>query len=229
MKLLREAQGNHVAEPVVKTLATAVDQRLSSSRTLTAEEVAELQRKSSDAAFGDLFRSACVPRLHAEKLAAVSDVVGPWREKLDYLKAKLGSGFLIGLLGVRGTGKTQLAVQLLAECCRSGQRCHYIKALDLFRDIRACFRDDGPNERETVRRFSGYKLLVVDEAHERSHNDFERRTLTNILDHRYDARVDTLLVSNETLEAFTSAIGPSVVSRINEVGEVIECTWPSFR
>jgi hypothetical protein len=36
-------------------------------------------------------------------------------------------------------------------------------------------------------------------------------------------------VSNQTRLAFAKSMGSSVVSRIHEAGEVIECEWGSFR
>jgi DNA replication protein DnaC len=69
----------------------------------------------------------------------------------------------------------------------------------------------------------------IDEAHERGSTDWENRTLTNIIDHRYDAMRCTLLLSNQSKEQFAESVGPSVTSRILETGEAIICNWPSFR
>lgn len=204
---------------------------------MSAEELAELegkreesQREAALAAHRLRLVNALVPKRHAEIINTIADQAeGPWLERFETLRSRLGEGFLVGIVGSRGTGKTQLGVGLINARCLRGFECRYIKLLDLFRVIRSCFREGGPDEVQMVKQFTGYALLVIDEAHERGHTDFERRTLTNILDHRYDAKLDTILLSNETAEAFAASVGPSVVSRINEVGEVIECNWPSFR
>lgn len=141
----------------------------------------------------------------------------------------MAEGGLVVLLGKRGTGKTQLAVCLLAEACRAGKTGRYLKALDLFREIRNCYRKDGPSELETVDKLCGLGCLVLDEAHERSDSEWENRTLTNIIDRRYDAVRSTVLVSNMDKAGFAESVGPSIVSRIHECGRTKVCDWASFR
>jgi DNA replication protein DnaC len=137
---------------------------------------------------------------------------------------------LVVLLGPRGVGKSQLAVCLLADICiATSKAVKYMKALDLFRTIRACYRADGADEARTVDQIIRYAGLVIDEAHVRSDTDWENRTLENVLDHRYDGSRPTFLISNLSEPDFCSAIGMSVVSRIQESGHAVVCDWPSFR
>jgi len=89
--------------------------------------------------------------------------------------------------------------------------------------------DSAESERDVVDRYCRYRLLIIDEAHERGHTDYEGRTLKQIIDRRYDGKFDSLLVSNETREVFAQAVGDSVVSRIHETGSAVECDWRSFR
>ena len=72
-------------------------------------------------------------------------------------------------------------------------------------------------------------LLIVDELQEAKGSDFESRTLTAIIDGRYDRSVDTLIITNLTADAMGEALGPSIVSRMRETGGAIDCVWPSFR
>lgn len=178
---------------------------------------------------GAYWRESGVPERHKSKTLMRHESTGPWGEQYRRLKDSLSTGPLIALLGKRGTGKTQLAVDLLADSCCAGGRVKYLKSLDLFREIRTCFRKDGPNEVDTVDRFCKYATLVIDEAHERSDSEWENRTLTNIIDRRYDSMRATILVSNMTKDAFGSAVGPSIVSRMHETGIVVVCDWESFR
>lgn len=140
------------------------------------------------------------------------------------------TSLLVALLGDRGCGKTQLAVAVLRAACSSLVPCRYVVAADLFRELRCSFRDGGPSELEVLAPYRSAGVLVIDELHERAHSDFERREFVNLIDHRYRECRPTLLISNEQVSAFEEAVGPSVASRINEVGEAIICEgWPNFR
>jgi DNA replication protein DnaC len=175
------------------------------------------------------WRDSGVPDLHRGKTLDRHNSGGAWGKTYRRLRDSLGEKSLIVLLGKRGTGKTQMAVDLMADICLAGQPVQYIKTMDLFREIRGCYRNDGPDEIKTVYRFCRYAGLVLDEAHERSDSDWENRTLTNIIDRRYDAQRTTILVSNMNKDGFAQAVGASIVSRIHEVGEVVICDWDSFR
>jgi DNA replication protein DnaC len=152
-----------------------------------------------------------------------------WARTYSRLREKLEDGSIIVLLGNRGTGKTQMAVDLLSDICDQLHSVRYLKMMDLFREIRCCYRKDGPNEVSVVDAFCKVWGLVLDEAHERSDSEWENRTLTNIIDRRYDNNKTTILVSNMAAEPFAKAIGDSAISRIRECGEVVICNWPSFR
>jgi len=173
------------------------------------------------------------PSRHIDKLAEITAnrEESRWWSTFQRLYAALGQGFVSALLGPRGPGKTQLAVCLACAALRRDPNwgVTYVRAADLFRELRASFRRHGPDEREIVAEYARPRLLVIDEAHERGHSAFELSALSNLIDIRYGDKLDTLLISNETREGFSEAIGPSVVSRIQETGGAIICDWPSFR
>jgi DNA replication protein DnaC len=175
------------------------------------------------------WRDANIPERHKAKTRDRHTAEGLWADTYRRLSEMMDMGPLVVLVGARGTGKTQMAVDLLADICNRAQAVRYCKAMDLFREIRDCFGRDRPRELEVVDRFCRYAGLVIDEAHERSDSECENRTLTNIIDRRYDAMRTTILISNLTKEVFAQAVGPSIVSRVTEAGEVVTCDWPSFR
>ncbi len=154
---------------------------------------------------------------------------GPWWAKAQTLEALLGKGYLISLLGKRGTGKTQLGVHLILCACRAMKAARYAKAMDIFLNIRSSFRNDGPTEQSCIDDWVKPQLLVVDELQERGESAWEDRILVHIIDRRYDTRRDTVLISNLTESEFTAAVGPSIASRIQECGGHVICDWPSFR
>jgi DNA replication protein DnaC len=144
-------------------------------------------------------------------------------------------GSIVALLGNRGTGKTQLAAEVLRRYCpkvSASRQPIYRTAMDLFRQVRDGMKHD-PNsadsEANTIRKFTTSALLVVDECQERGQTDFEDRTLCSIIDRRYNMGIDTILIANLTPQAFMAQMGASVSSRLTEVGEIIVCDWPSFR
>lgn len=148
-------------------------------------------------------------------------------------------GGLIAITGERGTGKTQsatiIAAWLLDEWRAPAEDWHgwrpqpvrYAKAADLFAMMHAGRDDRGP--RSAHRLYSTCGFLVVDEYQERVDSDAEDRILTNIIDHRYDRKLPTLIISNMTVPELQAQLGPSVTSRIQETGRVQVFTWPSFR
>jgi len=163
---------------------------------------------------------------------------GPWGDALEKVRQGLGSGQIIVLLGPRGTGKTQMAVEILRERIMAELRLHpddtstllYTKARDIFARMRDAFRDGAElTEVQALRLFSEPDILVIDEAHERSDTAFVGRALTTIIDRRYDALRDTIIVSNQDRREFAAGMGESIVSRMREVGVIVECQWPSFR
>lgn len=175
------------------------------------------------------WRDSDCPKLHRGATLDRHTASGQWGEAYKKLKSRLHLGPLIVLLGRRGTGKTQLAVDLLADLAWCGKPVKYFTAMDLFRELRACNKPGGLDELQTVKKLTSYFGLVVDEAQERGESDWENRTLTNLVDKRYGAMRATILISNLTKESFAEAIGASAISRINECGQVVVCDWPSFR
>lgn len=135
----------------------------------------------------------------------------------------------MALLGGRGTGKTQIGVHAAIGACCVGRSALYAKAMDFFLDVRATYKSEEASEADAIAKFVNPMLLVMDELQVRGDTDFEDRMLTYMLDKRYDAMRDTILIANLSAEAFEDAMGYSVSDRMVESGGVIECNWGSFR
>jgi DNA replication protein DnaC len=188
-------------------------------------EAERKQRERLDLAL-KLFTASGVPERHAKAKEFIGD---GWIAKRDVVLSRLGSGSIIGLIGSRGTGKTQIAVQAVRETCRKTHGARYVKALDVFLAIRATYNSERQTEREVVKEFVQPSLLVIDEIHVRGDRPWEDMVLTHIIDKRYDAMRDTIIISNQEEPRFLESLGPSIVDRMHECGGVIECHWPSFR
>jgi DNA replication protein DnaC len=153
-----------------------------------------------------------------------------------------GNGTILALTGNRGVGKTAICCQLIirivlawSECCNllPFPWLPYRKLSDIlarYKPLYAEFGSIGMDELESARNvLCKAPLLVIDEVGDFDDSKLRHRLLQDILDRRYSNLVDTLLISNQSPKAFRASVGESVMSRINEHGGIIECTWDSFR
>lgn len=176
-----------------------------------------------------LWRRACIPALHdGHGAKAVQGESAAWHEKLAKVSG-FDRGFIVALIGPRGTGKTQMAVEVMRTACKALRSSLYTTADELFCDIRSTFNNEGPTEREVIARFTRPDVLTIDELHRRSDSDFENRTLTQIVDARYREMRSTILISNQDKPTFCTSVDQSIISRVHECGGIIECNWHSFR
>lgn len=174
-----------------------------------------------------MFRRANIPARHEQRRG--TDQPGPWRSALGQVVSRLGSGFMCGLLGPRGTGKTQIGVSAMVASIRAGRQPLYVKAMDVFLWVRSTFKDDVVTEIDALSEFMSPRLLVIDELTERGETEFEDRILVHLIDKRYDAMHDTLLIGNLKPDEFEASMGPSITSRLRECGGLVVCDWASFR
>lgn len=177
----------------------------------------------------DLMRKAKMPPLHASKKIAPA---GPWGDCLKSILPLLGNACILGLIGDRGTGKTQLAVELIRRTCIRKTTARYARIAELYMDVRATYGDNDERltEREVIDSYCRPRLLVLDEAHERDDTKTWMSSLLNLLvDRRYAEMKDTILIANLGVTEFIQSVGPTIASRMKEKGGVIECKWPGFR
>ncbi len=151
-------------------------------------------------------------------------------EKIEVLEAKLGTGMLFALLGTRGTGKTQMAAELCKIAATKGIMARYNMAMEFFMELKETYRQHSERtEADVIRSYCSPQLLILDEVHERGETEWEDRLLTAMIDKRYSALKDTILISNQTPKVFCKTIGNSILSRLHETGGIVVCDWKSFR
>lgn len=168
------------------------------------------------------------PERHASRMELVS--VPEWDQTLSMLKGKMGTGFIIALVGSRGPGKTQLAVELMKHACQGLISSRYVHTLEIFIDIKSTYRREATRtERDVIAEYCSKPLLVVDECQERGETEWESRILRYIVDKRYQDKKDTLLISNGDADTIAANLGDSIMSRCNETGGLKICNWKSFR
>lgn len=171
------------------------------------------------------------PARHRENL---SRMAGPGFKKAQGLLARvIDRNALLILIGDHGPGKTQMATWWASERLKAGNSAGlYVKTADLLGEIKQTWNDGGKSigtESDILRRYKTAKYLVLDEFHERGAGPWDSRTLNNILDHRYDAMLVTIIIANLSLADFKTQISASIRSRAEETGGLIVCDWPSYR
>jgi DNA replication protein DnaC len=170
------------------------------------------------------------------------------RAAYDDMRSHLrGKGAVIALIGPRGLGKTTLAAQFAIETAwrnrieatkedgpRIIQHVVYRKTASLLARYKPIFSDFGSIETETLMESLDFlcrqqEFLVIDELHECDDMKVKNRLITDIVDRRYSACRDTVIIANQTAEEFAASAGDSIMSRLSEHGCIIPCSWPSYR
>jgi DNA replication protein DnaC len=159
---------------------------------------------------------------------------GPAIEKAAELLPRILAGdCLLLLLGDRGPGKTQMATWWAAERMRAGKAPGwYRKTADLISEIKVTWNTGGKSigtEDDVLKKYRTAPFLALDEFHERGSSEWEARTLTNIIDHRYDNMLATVIIANMSEKEVRAQISQSIVSRAEETGGMVICDWPSYR
>lgn len=237
---------NKIMEVPPETMAEVVDRTLAtvSTTTLPQKSLRLAREHERPAAPGsidwdtyerdkrrrELTERANLPKRHMRVSDGGHNCVKEWMDALEGTVNALGGGSAVVLIGKRGTGKTQIAVEAARRRINIGRSALYILVMDVFMAIKGAYRAGNETaEDKILARFVAPSLLIIDEITQRGETDWENRMLTHILDHRYLAEKDTILIGNLKAEDLKANIGASVVSRLNETGGIIECNWQSFR
>jgi DNA replication protein DnaC len=194
----------------------------------TVEASPRREQPSPDDSWKQLFEDSKAPKRHRN--LGQRQTNPDWDLALHLLADKIGQGFLMALIGNRGAGKTQIAVEVMRESAKRFRKPLYCTAIEFFMAIKATYKKDSDDsEIDVIRKFRGPSLLVIDEISKRGETDWENHLLFELIDKRYQDCKDTLLISNQEADKFAESIGPSLVSRMNETGGIMTCNWEGFR
>ncbi|RJQ40158.1 MAG: AAA family ATPase [Dehalococcoidia bacterium] len=131
--------------------------------------------------------------------------------------AKSPSGWLV-LTGQSGSGKTHLAAAIASQRLKEGQPALYISAPDLLDHLRAAFAPGSEIAYdELFDRMSNAPVLILDDLKAQSGSPWAREKLEQLLNHRYNHRLPTVIVTATSLEEFEervrSRLGDPAISR----------------
>ena len=144
---------------------------------------------------------------------------------LDY--ARRPRGWLV-LLGGYGAGKTHLAAAVANYNLALGHPAMFVVVPDLLDHLRAAFgptSESGVDERlETIRQTP---LLILDDLGAHHSTPWAQEKLFQILNHRYNGRLPTVITTNQRLEE----LDPRIASRLADLdlSQIYEIPAPDFR
>ena len=141
--------------------------------------------------------------------------------------ARNPDGWLV-LRGGYGCGKTHLAAAIANQRLALGHAVLFINTPDLLDHLRAAYRPTA--ETDYDQRFEEVRnapLLILDDLGAQSNTEWALEKLYQIFNHRYNARLPTIVTTNEDLEA----IDVRIRSRLADpnVSQIVAIIAPDFR
>lgn len=209
----------------MKNIASSLDALIAAAPEVTPEPEKASVFPSSKAMREHLSERG-FPQRHINALGGMN---GPGLAKAQELEQRAtGRDCMLILCGDRGPGKTQIATYWASKI----KNTRYFRAHDLMRAIRGEFSDDKHDAaaaKETMANAKACAFLVLDEYSELAGSEYDKRTLTNLLDHRYGEQRSTVIITNTPIEQAPAEVGRSAWSRFEETGGIVHCNWASYR
>jgi DNA replication protein DnaC len=132
------------------------------------------------------------------------------------------------LLGSYGVGKTHLAAAIAHEVLGRDELALFVVAPDMLDHLRATFAPQSAvTYDERFERFRSVPLLLIDDLGTESATSWAREKLYQLLNHRYNLRLATVITSNLK----PSELDPRIYSRMCDpsVGRIITITATDYR
>ena len=135
-------------------------------------------------------------------------------------------------IGLPGTGKTHLACGIGMHVIEHfGADVLFITVQRAIRSVKDTWtKGAAQSETEAVATLVSPDLLILDEVGVQNGTDFERNTLFDVINERYERRKPTLYLSNLPKDEVATYLGARVMDRVREDGgKVVPFTWESHR
>lgn len=140
----------------------------------------------------------------------------------------------VTLFGAPGRGKTHMAIGLMQEWVKhktwerpmnglQGHKATFLPAPEFFFEIKQTYNSATGKDEETVMAsYSWVDLLVIDDLGAEKVTDWSRQLLYLLIDRRYRNGRQTIITTNLTPSQLAETIDARIVSRLAEMGVVIE-------
>ncbi len=135
-------------------------------------------------------------------------------------------------IGKPGTGKTHLAAGIGLQVMRDQNRTVlFTTVMRAIRRVKDSWtKGSTDSESKAIEALTFPDLLILDEIGVQAGSEFEKLTLFDVLNERYEKRKPTILISNLSASDVKNYLGDRVIDRLREDGgKSIAFDWESYR
>ena len=235
-----EIHGEYIAKHIVKRIWSECPDCRDERHELERQELENQQLESQAQAWQEQLSLAGIPlRFRDRTLSSYEAKSDGQRAALDFAKEyaldfeqvqKTGRGAVF--VGRPGTGKTHLAVGIGLYAMRKFHaRVLFMTVQRAIRSVKDTWvKGAQQSESEAIAALVEPDLLILDEVGVQFGSEFERNTLFDVLNERYEMRKPTIFLSNLCREDLADFLGERVMDRLREDGtNVVPFDWPSYR
>lgn len=235
-----EKHGEYIAKHIVKRIWSECPACRDERHELERQELESQQLESQAQVWQERLEAAGIPlRFRDRNLGSYQSQCDGQRAALDFAKEyalgfaevqKTGRGAIF--VGRPGTGKTHLAVGIGLYAMRKFHaRVLFITVQRAIRSVKDTWAKGAQQtESEAIDALVEPDLLILDEVGVQFGSEFERNTLFDVLNERYELRKPTIFLSNLGREDLAEFLGERVMDRLREDGAtVVPFDWPSYR
>lgn len=143
-------------------------------------------------------------------------------------------GISIIFSGGVGTGKTMLAMIMMQELIRMDHEVCYESGYNFLNKLKEKAWHPRFTFQDALDYYKQFSLLIIDNFTKGaglgcSVSSNEQQLLFELIEHRYQHKLNTILISNHNQEELTEIVGEALMSRIGEQGMTLTFNWDSYR
>jgi DNA replication protein DnaC len=147
-----------------------------------------------------------------------------YRLALDF--AKSPEGWLV-FQGVNGCGKTHLAAAIASYCLKEGKPVKFEVVPDLLDHLRFTFSPNSPVTYDQLfEEIKNAPLLILDDLGKQSTTPWAEEKLYQIINHRYNCRLPTVITTNCSTDELDSPISSRFVDP--KISTLFHITTPDY-